>query len=129
MGDVPLTNCRVSWLRRPQRAWDAPEKEEESVKKLMVLAAMLAMMLAIASPAFAQDVTVTTGNNTEYNALCQNLIGSVGNVSATQTGVAAAGNESTLNDSAAVATVSQSQNVFLVQSNACLNNLFWWWWF
>jgi hypothetical protein len=66
------------------------------MRKLMILVAMLALMLAAASPAFAQDVTVTTGDNTEFNAVCQNLIGSVGDISATQTGVAAAGNASRL---------------------------------
>ena len=109
------------------------------MKKLLVMVAMVAMMLAAAAPAFAQDVTVTTGDNTEYNAVGQNLIGTVGDISATQTGVAKAGNGSTLNDSAAVATVDQGQDVSLVQSNVVLNDFngngfvdffdFFWWWF
>ncbi len=107
------------------------------MKKLMVMAAMLAMMLALASPAFAQDVTVTTGDSVEFNAVCQNLVGSVGDITAIQTGVAAAGNEALLDDSAAVGVVDQSQNFTFAQSNVCLNNfhgpwgfLEWlWWWF
>jgi hypothetical protein len=87
------------------------------MRKLIVMAVMLAMMLAAASPAFAQDVTVTTGDTVEFNAVAQNLIGSVGDVTATQTGVAFAGNFSTLDDSAAVATVDQSQSIFIVQAN------------
>jgi hypothetical protein len=87
------------------------------MRKLIVMAVMLAMMLAAASPAFAQDVTVTTGDTVEFNAVAQNLIGSVGDVTATQTGVAFAGNFSTLDDSVAVATVDQSQSIFIVQAN------------
>jgi hypothetical protein len=40
----------------------------------------------------AQDITVTTGNDTEFNAVCQNQVGSVGDVTATQAALAAAGN-------------------------------------
>jgi hypothetical protein len=97
------------------------------MRKLMVLAAMLALMLAVAAPAFAQDVTVTTGDNTEFNAVAQNIIGSVGDISATQTGTAAAGNGSTLNDSVAVAHVDQSQDVSIVQSNVVGNGWGWVW--
>ncbi len=109
------------------------------MRKLIVLVAMLALMLAAAAPAFAQDVSVETGDNTHYNAVGQNLVGSVGDITATQTGVAAAGNHSSLDDSAAVAVVEQDQDVSLEQSNVVLNDFngngfvdffdFFWWWF
>jgi hypothetical protein len=109
------------------------------MRKLMVMVAMLVFMLAVAAPAFAQDVSVTTGNDTEFNAVCQNLVGSVGDVTATQTSVAAAGNLSDMDDSAAVGVVDQSQNVSFDQSSVCLNDFngdgflgffeWLWWWF
>ena len=92
------------------------------MKKLMVLAVVAAMMLAATAPAFAHDVSVETGDNTHYNAVGQNLVGSVGDVTATQSGVAAAGNHSSLDDSAAVAVVEQDQDVSLEQSNVVLND-------
>jgi hypothetical protein len=106
------------------------------MKRLTTLAVVMALMLAAAAPAFAQDVTVSTGNNTQYNAVGQNLIGTVGDISATQTGSATA---VAADDSVAVAEVDQSQNVSLEQSNVVLNDFngngfvdffdFFWWWF
>jgi hypothetical protein len=93
------------------------------MRKVMLLAAMLAMVLAAAAPVFAQDVNVTTGDNVEYNAICQNIIGSIGDISATQSGTAAAGNASDLDDSVAIADVAQEQNVTIAQANECLNNV------
>jgi len=83
---------------------------------------MLAMVLAAAAPVVAQDVNVTTGDNVEYNAVCQNIIGQIGDITANQTGVAAAGNASAMDDSAAIAEVAQEQNVTVAQVNECLNN-------
>ena len=94
------------------------------MKKLMVMVAMLAMMLAAAAPAFAQT-NITVGDNTEFNALSQNIIGSVGNISATQTGSATA---TAVNDSVAVAHVHQSQDVSVVQSNVVGNGFGWHGW-
>ena len=87
----------------------------------MLLAAMLAMVLAAAAPVLAQDVNVTTGDNVEYNAVCQNIIGAIGDVSQ-GTAVAAAGNASDIDDSAVIAEVAQEQNVSIAQVNFCLNN-------
>jgi hypothetical protein len=92
------------------------------MRKVMLLAAMLAMVLAAAAPVVAQDVNVTTGDNVEYNAVCQNIIGQIGDITANQTGVAAAGNASAMDDSAAIAEVAQEQNVTVAQVNECLNN-------
>jgi LPXTG-motif cell wall-anchored protein len=92
------------------------------MRKVMLLAAMLAMVLAAAAPVVAQDVNVTTGDNVEYNAVCQNIIGQIGDITATQTGVAAAGNASAMDDSVAIAEVAQEQNVTVAQVNECLNN-------
>jgi hypothetical protein len=92
------------------------------MRKFMLLAAMLAMVLAAAAPVVAQDVNVTTGDNVEYNAVCQNIIGQIGDITANQTGVAAAGNASAMDDSAAIAEVAQEQNVTVAQVNECLNN-------
>lgn len=95
------------------------------MRKLMVSTAMVALMLAAASPALAQDVTVTTGDNVEFNAVAQNIIGSVGDISATQTGTATA----VANDgSVAVAHVHQSQDVSIEQSNVVGNGWGWHGW-
>ena len=105
------------------------------MKKLMALAAMVAMMLAAAAPAFAQDVDVTTGDSVEYNAVGQNIAGEINAVgvnAANANADAEAGD-----DAVAVATVDQDQDVSVVQSNVVLNDfngdgfvdffdLFWW---
>jgi hypothetical protein len=44
------------------------------MRKVMLLAAMLAMVLAAAAPAFAQAVAIDEGDDTEYNAVCQNIV-------------------------------------------------------
>lgn len=103
------------------------------MRKVIVLAAMLAVMLALAAPAFAQDVTVETGDDFSYNAVCQNLIGPVGDVTGVQVGDADAVADG---GSVAVAHAHQAQNVSLGQGNVCLNNwggpwgflLDWLWW-
>ncbi len=100
------------------------------MKKLMVLAAMLAMMLAMAAPAFAQATAIDEGDDVEFNAVGQNIIGSVGDIdtgnTATQTVVAA-------DDSAASGSLSQSSGVTISQSNEVGNGFFpfffWSWWF
>ncbi len=92
------------------------------MRKVMLLAAMLAMVLAAAAPVFAQDVSIDTGDNVEYNAVCQNIIGEMGDIAAGQYGTGAAGNLSDMDDSAAVATVAQEQGVSVAQVNECLNN-------
>ena len=89
----------------------------------MLLAAMLAMALAAAAPVLAQDVNVTTGDNVQYNAICQNIIGSIGDISASQSGSAAAGNASDMDDSVAIADIAQEQGITIVQANECLNNI------
>src|SRR4028119_2026857 len=67
-------------------------------RKVMLLAAMLAMVLAAAAPVFAQDTDVvgdenavdvtTEGDDTQYNAVCQNIIGSIGDITQNQSGQA-----------------------------------------
>src|SRR4028118_779710 len=64
------------------------------MRKMMLLAAMLAMVLAAAMPAFAQDTEIdgdenavtNEGDDTQYNAVCQNIIGSIGDINQTQYG-------------------------------------------
>ena len=93
------------------------------MKKLMVLAMVAALMLVAASPAFAQAVAIDEGDDTEFNAVAQNLIGSVGDVTQTQVGTATA---VAVDNSAASASVSQTQDVSISQSNV-VGNGFWWW--
>ncbi len=81
---------------------------------------MLAMALAAAAPVLAQDVNVETGDDVEYNAICQNIIGSIGDITADQDAGASA---TATDDSVAVAEVAQEQNVSLEQANECLNNI------
>ncbi len=108
------------------------------MKKLMILGAMVALMLVAAAPAFAQDgdVIITQGDRAEFNAGAQNIVGSVGDISATQTGHADA---IAVDESVASATVTQTQDVGVTQSNFAFNDWdgdgFWdvfewfWWWF
>ncbi len=100
------------------------------MKKFMVLAAMLVMMLAMAAPAFAQATAIDEGDDVEFNAGAQNIIGSVGDITQVQVGTATATAD---NDSAAAASVSQAQDVSISQTNEFGNGLFFWgwwgWWF
>ena len=88
------------------------------MRKVMLLAAMLAMVLAAAAPALAQAVSVGEGDDVQYNAVCQNILGSVGNITNTQGGAAIANAN---DDSAAAAEVAQKQGVSIEQVNQCLN--------
>ncbi len=106
------------------------------MRKLMVLAAVLALMLVTAAPAFAQiggdqgpvagGDAVQAGNNVQYAAGSQNILGSF-QAEAIQVGFSdadafAGGN------AAAVSEVAQSQNVSVTQTNRSFNGV-WWWWF
>lgn len=88
------------------------------MRKVMLLAAMLAMVLAAAAPALAQAVSVGEGDDVQYNAVCQNILGSIGNITNTQGGAAIANAN---DDSAAAAEVAQKQGVAITQVNECLN--------
>ena len=92
------------------------------MRKLMVLAAMQAMILTAASPAFAQDITITQGDTVEFNAGAQNIIGSVGDITQTQTGTATA---VAVDDSEAAAVVFQTQDFSIAQSNVFGNGWVW----
>ena len=109
------------------------------MRKLMVMAAMLAMVLAAAAPAFAQDATavddstaINTGDNVEFNAVAQNIIGSIGDITQTQSGeadaVAFAGDADADDESVATADaeadaeVAQEQGVLVLQFNSALND-------
>src|SRR5215207_7392047 len=89
------------------------------MRKVMLLAAMLAMVLAAAAPALAQAVAIDEGDDVEYNAVCQNIIGGFGDITQAQYGTADA---IAVDDSAAAAEVAQSQGVSISQVNECLNN-------
>jgi hypothetical protein len=108
------------------------------MRKLMVLAAMLALMLVAAAPAFAQQIgedqgpvgdddAVQAGDNIRYAAVSQNIIGSfdvTADQSATATASATGGD-----NAAATAEVDQSQNISVAQTNRSLNGVWWWGWF
>ena len=88
------------------------------MKKVMLLAAMLAMVLAAAAPALGQAIAIDEGDDVEYNAVCQNIIGAFGDITQAQYGDADA---VAVDDSAAAAEVAQSQGVTIEQVNECLN--------
>jgi LPXTG-motif cell wall-anchored protein len=90
------------------------------MRKVMLLAAMLAMVLAAAAPAFAQTLAIDEGDDVEYNAVCQNILGSVGDIEQEQEGEAEA---VATDDSAAAAEVAQEQGVTIEQVNECLNEV------
>jgi LPXTG-motif cell wall-anchored protein len=99
----------------------------------MLLAAMLAMVLAAAAPALGQQIggdqgpvagddAVQAGDNVQYAAVCQNIIGSF-QASAGQ-GATAGSFASAGENAAAVAEIAQNQNVSVEQANECLNAWF-----
>ena len=90
------------------------------MKKVMLLAAMLAMVLAAAAPALGQAIAIDEGDDVEYNAVCQNIIGGFGDITQAQYGTAEA---IAVDDSAAAAEVAQSQDVSISQVNECLNEI------
>ena len=109
------------------------------MRKVMLLAAMLAMVLAAAAPVFAQSTEIdgdenevtNEGADTQYNAVCQNIIGSIGDITQNQSGDADAVSDATATaddeseataDSEAVAEVAQEQGVTIEQVNECLND-------
>jgi hypothetical protein len=98
------------------------------MRNLMVLAAVAALMLVAASPAFAQAVAIDQGDDTEFNAVAQNIAGPVGAVTQTQVGTTTS---TATGDSAASASVTQTQDFSFSQSNEALNGFSWWgwWWF
>ena len=101
------------------------------MRKVMLVAAMLAMVLAAAAPALAQgdvgdvnegDDQFNVGDETVYTAVCQNIIGSF-QASAGQDAAAVA--DATAGDNAAaVAEIAQAQDVSVSQANECLNAFF-----
>src|SRR5215218_1257929 len=97
----------------------SPRQGGSELRKIMLLAAMLAMVLAAAAPALAQAVAIDEGDDVEYNAVCQNIIGGFGDITQAQYGTA---NAIAVDDSAAAAEVAQEQGVSIEQVNECLNN-------
>jgi hypothetical protein len=99
----------------------------------MLLAAMLAMVLAAAAPALGQQIggdqgpvggedAVQAGDNIQYAAVCQNIIGAF-EAEANQAGFSDAAAFAEEN-AAAVSEVAQDQNVSVSQVNECLNAFF-----
>jgi hypothetical protein len=100
------------------------------MRKVMLLAAMLAMVLAAAAPALAQQIggdqgpvagddAVQAGDNIQYAAVCQNILGAL-EAEANQAGFDSAQAFAGEN-AAAVSEVAQEQNVSVSQVNECLN--------
>jgi parvulin-like peptidyl-prolyl isomerase len=99
-------------------------------KKMTLMVALVALMVAMFAPAaFASHIDVdvvgdenvvrTEGDDVRFNAVCQNIIGSVGDIEQTQYGNAEATAE---DDSEATAEVAQEQDVTIAQGNSCLND-------
>ncbi len=108
------------------------------MKKLFAVGATAALLMgATITPALAQvtdivgdenNVDVTReGDNVEFDAVAQNIIGSIGDVEQSQFGVAvaesdvSADDESTV-DSEASAEVDQTQDFTVLQFNSALND-------
>ncbi|MDP8947132.1 MAG: hypothetical protein M3N09_03375 [Actinomycetota bacterium] len=100
------------------------------MRKIMLLAAMVAMVLAAAAPALAQSVDtgdtagddqVNQGDTAVFNAVCQNILGEFAATTGQYGGdvdIDAVGGD----DAAVVAEIAQEQNVSVEQVNECLNN-------
>ena len=112
------------------------------MKKLFAVGATAALLIVATSPAFALDVDVIgdennvdvtrEGSDVRYNAVAQNIIGSIGDVTQDQFGQAdavsgdasayAADDSEATATSEATAEVDQSQGFWVVQYNSALND-------
>jgi hypothetical protein len=112
------------------------------MKKLFAVGATAALLMVATSPAFALDVDVIgdennvdvtrEGSDVRYNAVAQNIIGSIGDVTQDQFGQAdavsgdatadATGDSEATATSEATAEVDQSQYFTVVQYNSALND-------
>ncbi len=105
------------------------------MRKVMLLAAMLAMVLAAAAPGLAQgdicdvnegDDQFNVGDETVFSAGSQNILGTF-DATATQSATATA--SATGGDNAvAVAEIDQSQDISVTQTNRSFNNVWFHWW-
>jgi len=85
-----------------------------AVPLLGAIAALLIILVLSVAPAFGQ----TQGDDVQYDAVCQNILGSVGDITQGQGGTASAASRQY---SEAVAEVAQAQGVSIAQVNECLN--------
>jgi hypothetical protein len=85
------------------------------MKWMTIVVAMLAMMLAAASPTFAHTLATDEGDGVRSVAVAQDISGALGDVDRSQFGTAT-------DDSAAAADVSRSQGFTFVQFNSALND-------
>jgi hypothetical protein len=92
--------------------------------------AIVAALLMFALPAavgFAQAVAIDDRDDISDNGICQNIIGSVGDINQNQQGsanaVAANGESTSSQEDSAVAEVAQEQGVSIWQVNECLNGV------
>ncbi len=108
------------------------------MRKVMLLAAMLAMVLAAAAPALGQgdigdvnegDDQFNVGDETVFSAGSQNIVGTF-DATASQRATAVA-DANAGDDAVAVAEIDQWQEVSVTQTNRSFNNVWfpWWWWF
>jgi Tfp pilus assembly protein FimT len=84
---------------------------------MTIVVALLAMMLAAASPAFAHTLATDEGDGVRSVAVAQDISGALGDVDRSQFGTATA-----TDDSAAAADVSRSQGFTFVQFNSAVND-------
>ncbi len=110
------------------------------MKRSMVLVATMALMLAAAAPAFAQNVTaINEGDDVEFNAVGQNIIGSVGDITTggnfaranagAGVDVTAGANSSVaIHNMATGGEITQDSGVTIMQSNEVGNVFFGHWW-
>ena len=89
------------------------------MKKMFAVGATAALLMAAASPAFADTLAVNDGDDAEFDAVAQNISGGFGDVDQSQLGEATA---EASGDSAAAAGVSQEQGFTFVQFNSALND-------
>jgi type II secretory pathway pseudopilin PulG len=97
------------------------DKEVNELRKVMLLAAMLAMVLAAAAPAFAQQTAEAVAGDvtqTQYNAVCQNIFDEI-TAQGAQYGNVAEELEAERGDLAQ--SIAQEQNVSVEVVNECLN--------
>lgn len=102
------------------------------VPVVLALAAALVVLAFSVAPAFGQAVAIDDGDDAQYNGVCQNIIGSTGDITAANVaGATSAANANAgaddeseaASEADSVAEIAQEAGVSIEQVNECLNGV------
>lgn len=102
---------------------------------VLVVGAVLTVLAVVAlsvAPAFGQAIAIDDGDDIQYNGVCQNIIGSIGDIDTGNTATAnstsnansAADNDSeAASEATSAAEIAQESGLTIEQVNECLNGV------